>query len=400
MDFQDFHMQDTGRRFSRMGENIADSVDRAVKSGDFSDLAENIGREVNDAFRWSPAQRRTSEWSGSERKQENRNYFLLKRPGKTGTFLTQLAGAIGAFAIGIFLIACISVCVAVEGVGPKIVAGILAALCAWGMARCVRLGRRSRRFRELVDAYYRYGAALPGKEYFSVQQLAKYCMENPQTTQQNLIEMKKQDLLPQATFDPKCTTVMLTDHARRLYADAVASYEEKERQAAQSAKKEEPKQGTSSAASGTPEAQKVLDEGNAYIKKIRQINDEIPDTEIMSEKLYRLENIVRSIFEEVQEHPEKAGDLRKVLTYYLPTTEKLLNAYLDCERVRYKTDETRRTQTEIERAIDTVCEAFERVLTKIQEVDSIDISSDISVMEKMMQQDGLADSDFKTSGKR
>lgn len=381
-----------------MGENIADSVDRAVKSGDFSDLAEDIGREVNDAFQRSPTDRRTSQWAGSERRQENLNYFLIRRPGKTGTFLTQLASAIGAFAIGIFLIACISVCVAVEGVGPKIAAGIFAALCAWGMARCIRLGRRSRRFRELVDAYYRYGAALPGKEYFSVQQLAKYCMENPQTTQQNLIEMKKQDLLPQATFDPKCTTVMLTDHARRLYADAVASYEEKERQAAQSAKKEETKQETASDIA--PEARKVLDEGNAYIKKIRQINDEIPDTEIMSEKLYRLENIVRSIFEEVQKHPEKAGDLRKVLTYYLPTTEKLLNAYLDCERVKYKTDETRKTETEIERAIDTVCEAFERILARIQEVDSIDISSDISVMEKMMQQDGLADSDFKTSGKR
>ena len=66
------------------------------------------------------------------------------------------------------------------------------------------------------------------------------------------------------------------------------------------------------------------------MRLIRQCNDEIPGEE-MSDKLDRLENLVRKIFDRVEEEPELAPELRKMLSFYLPTTKKLLEAYRDLD---------------------------------------------------------------------
>ena len=84
------------------------------------------------------------------------------------------------------------------------------------------------------------------------------------------------------------------------------------------------------------------------------------------------------------------------MNYYLPTTEKLLDAYLDFYRSPVESDQKKQSMAEIEQAIDTVCDGFERFLAKLTEQDMIDISSDISVMKHMMEQDGMMDSEMKT----
>jgi 5-bromo-4-chloroindolyl phosphate hydrolysis protein len=115
----------------------------------------------------------------------------------------------------------------------------------------------------------------------------------------------------------------------------------------------------------------------------------------MSEKLCRLENVTSSIFAAVKRDPKKAKDLRRIMNYYLPTTEKLLDAYMDFWHSPSQSDQKKNTMAEIEQSVDTVCDGFERVLAKITEPDVMDISSDISVMKHMMEQDGMTEPDLK-----
>lgn len=75
---------------------------------------------------------------------------------------------------------------------------------------------------------------------------------------------------------------------------------------------------------------KTIDEGRAYLRQIREANDAMPGEDI-SNKLFRLEEVTSKIFEQVEQHPEKLPDIRKFMSYYLPTTLKLVNTYREFE---------------------------------------------------------------------
>jgi 5-bromo-4-chloroindolyl phosphate hydrolysis protein len=118
----------------------------------------------------------------------------------------------------------------------------------------------------------------------------------------------------------------------------------------------------------------------------------------MSEKLAKLESIMTRIFAQVKKQPESADDLRKFMTYYLPTTTKLVDAYRDLDgQPEYGTN-VANTKKEIEDTLDTINEAFENLFDSLFEDTAWDISSDISTMKVMLQQEGLTGNrDFKAN---
>jgi len=129
--------------------------------------------------------------------------------------------------------------------------------------------------------------------------------------------------------------------------------------------------------------------GEEYIKKIHQFNVKLTG-KVITEKLQKLEDVMRRILTEVRSQPGKATDLRKLMNYYLPTTEKLLNSYEEIEREPLKTDEMRKVQGEIEETLDRINQAFEKLLQDLFRNRSWDISSDISVLNTMLKKDNLA----------
>ena len=94
------------------------------------------------------------------------------------------------------------------------------------------------------------------------------------------------------------------------------------------------------------EYDRMLEEGQNYIRMIRLCNDEIPGEE-MSGKLDKLELLVTRIFDQVEKEPELAADLHKMLNYYLPTTQKLLEAYRDLDRQNLELSNISSTKKEI-----------------------------------------------------
>ena len=97
------------------------------------------------------------------------------------------------------------------------------------------------------------------------------------------------------------------------------------------------------------------------------------------------------IFEQVKKDPETADDLHKLMNYYLPTTKKLLAAYVELDKQAGNGENVQQTKNEIDAVMDTINEAFEKLLDSLFQDMAWDISSDISVMKTMMAQDGLTD---------
>ena len=145
--------------------------------------------------------------------------------------------------------------------------------------------------------------------------------------------------------------------------------------------------------------QEVLQRGNAFIAEIRRCNDAIPGEEI-SGKISRMELIVRRIFERAQAHPEIVPDLKKLMDYYLPMTVKLLNAYAEMDAQPVQGDNIRAAKKEIEDTLDTLNLAFEKLLDSVFQDTAMDVSSDISVLNTLLAQEGLTDDELSKLKKR
>ena len=83
------------------------------------------------------------------------------------------------------------------------------------------------------------------------------------------------------------------------------------------------------------------------------------------------------------------------MNYYLPTTLKLLDSYRRIEQVGVAGQNMRDTKDNIEKILDMLVVGFEGQMDQLFKTESLDITSDIEVLEQMMNKDGLTDhSDF------
>lgn len=134
---------------------------------------------------------------------------------------------------------------------------------------------------------------------------------------------------------------------------------------------------------------KNKDTEDAVLREIRELNDRIDD-EKMSRKIDRIGEITARILDYQRGNPESAGELRSFLDYYLPTTLKLLRAYAQMEEQGVEGKNIGEVKASVETAMDKVVDGFEKQLDKLFRTDALDITSDIQVLEQMLQKDGLA----------
>lgn len=143
----------------------------------------------------------------------------------------------------------------------------------------------------------------------------------------------------------------------------------------------------------SPEVRQVLDKGNDFLDKIHRSNDAIPGEEI-SRKISRMELIIAKIFERAKAHPEIIPDLNRLMDYYLPMTVKLLNAYEEMDSQPVQGENITSSKKEIEETIDTLNVAFEKLLDSIFQDTAMDVSSDISVLNTVLAQEGLTEDEL------
>ena len=137
-----------------------------------------------------------------------------------------------------------------------------------------------------------------------------------------------------------------------------------------------------------------MSESEATLARLKQLNDDILDEEV-SRKIDRIAMLTGDIYAFVSLNPERAGEVRKFMNYYLPTTMKLLTSYSMLEHQSYQGANIVNARRDIEKILDTLVHAFEKQLDQLFATDAVDISSDIQVLETMMAKDGLSE---KTKG--
>ena len=148
-------------------------------------------------------------------------------------------------------------------------------------------------------------------------------------------------------------------------------------------------------AAAKPEAKPAGDDQfGRTISQIRELNDRIADP-VISAKIDQIEGITTRIFTVVRKKPERIGEIRKFMNYYLPTTLKLLDSYAMLEEQGIEGDNITASKEQISHILDTLIVSFKKQLDLLFSSQAMDISSDIEVMENMLAADGLKDSDFR-----
>lgn len=406
----------------RTGEDIRDQVQRAVETGNFTDLGKNISDTVNETLNHTVREMNrtvgtvgesvnrtvevvgesisravndvtqsfvsnTSNRTGSPyanrpqyRRPNSRPDTRLFDPTPKGSVKCVIYRATGYSIMGVSLLAlfgAVGELVMYASSAVPVVVSAVAAAAAFGLGfHGSRLAGRVRRYKRYVDM-------VKEKLYCSVHDLAERTGKSERFVIRDLKKMIQLGMFKQAHLDQKETCLIASDEMYDQYMLAQKDYEEQQKKLeieklADERKKQERER--------LGQAADVIEEGKSYVRLIRQCNDEIPGEE-MSDKLDRLEILVTRIFDRVEEEPELAPELRKMLSFYLPTTKKLLEAYRDLDK-QPDLSNVAQTKREIETAVDNINEAFEKFLDELFREKAWDIQSDISVLHTILKQDG------------
>ncbi len=273
---------------------------------------------------------------------------------------------------------------------PAIAAGIFsvllagAAVMAWKGTAMVG---RVRRFRKYVEG-------LSGRTYCSVKELAEHLGRSEKYVKNDLRRLIRSGWFRQGHLDRMETCLIVSDETYMQYEQSQKQLEMRQR-----AEQENRKRVQQETAGLSDEVKAMIRTGEEYIRRIQKSNDAIPGEEI-SNKISYMQTVVEKIFQRVKESPECADDLRKFMDYYLPTTVKLLDAYEELDRQPVQGENISNSKKEIEKTLDTLNLAFEKLLDSLFEETAWDVSTDISVLHTMLAQEGLTESGMKSGTAR
>ena len=91
-----------------------------------------------------------------------------------------------------------------------------------------------------------------------------------------------------------------------------------------------------------------------------------------------------AIFDALEKDVTKASQVRRFMTYYLPTTDKLLSRYRELQNVASGGENVNRAMDSIRRSMGMVATAFEKQLDALYKDSALDIETDIEVLETML----------------
>ena len=138
-----------------------------------------------------------------------------------------------------------------------------------------------------------------------------------------------------------------------------------------------------------PQIAALRQERDRAVSELRRLNDAIPDPKI-SAQIDHLEEVTGKIIDHVIAKPEKKPQISRFLDYFLPTTLKLLNAYDRMDSTGVSGSNINATKAKVEQMLDTLCAAFDKQLDALFGEEALDISTDITVMENLLAQEGLS----------
>lgn len=372
---------------AQLGEKVQDIIEKAVSSQNYQKLNQSITQAVNKTVSQYQTSIRRKEPGPEQKKKEVPAVYAQLGGDRVKSILKVVFGGVltGGMAVGMLSVSIISLVMGkVAAAGVPLLMMLAGTAAGGGLlgSGCKGLGRLGR--------FKKYVKALDGRTYCSFAQLSKVVGKPVKFVKRDIKTMIRKGWFIEGHVDRQETCLITSNDTYHQYQLTEKQLEEKKaaaaaREAAEKEKKPEERV--------SPEVQGVLDKGERYLREIRACNDAIPGEEI-SRKISRIEEVVDHIFRRAEEHPDIIPDLKRMMDYYLPMTVKLLNAYTEMDQLPVQGENIKNSKREIENTLDTLNTAFEKLLDSVFQDTAWDVSSDITVLNTLLAQEGLSGDDF------
>ena len=400
-------------KWDEFGGGINDVIQKAIDSGNYNSLGRDINNIIRDASHTfedalnrglREARNKTVKVNlGGNTVEVDKNYQdRISRPTNKNAIVPSNAklyvsdnqlfgkgmansifGGIATFGTAIATLAEAS-----NGslIGSAVCGGLLALSWLWLMT-----GVNTLKDRLVFKNYQKILNLSDNKSYAKIEDLMQETGESKDKTLKRLRKMIRNGWFKEGHIDKSETTFISTNETYALYQKTQLDYEERlkiDREL--SANKPANEQNISA------EVKETLEQGKKYLAQISRLNDRIPGVEV-SNKIFKIEDITGRILSRVEEHPSSVDDIKQLMKYYLPMTIKLLTAYAEMDEQPVKVENIDKSKKEIENVLDSLNDAFSKLLDDLYKDTAWDISSDVSVLNAMLKREGLKGSDFNVS---
>ena len=276
------------RRAADAAKNAATQARNGYQKGRKSVQWEQVSQEAAKVRAETNARQRNP----GEKKEKNSEKQEARRHGFGNLWVLRIAGGIltagFGFAFVMQLIEEINYFIGF-GYALKNLVPLLALFLA-GVALLGMAGSRKRK----IKKFRRYLSMIGNQDEISISSLAKAMGGSQKHTMQDLEEMLERDYFEQGYIDAARNLLVLKEGGIQ----------------------EEPEPQPENVSND--KAESVAD---STLKHIREINDDIDNPEL-SRKIDRIEELTAKIFRLLEARPEKAGELKGFMNYYLPQTLK------------------------------------------------------------------------------
>ncbi len=394
--------------WSDIGNSISDAVQDAIDTEDFSKLSQSIQNIVSTAVstagesltraadsvrrRQAAVSEAQNPWKGNGQfEKKTVRYMTAKDIPDNELYTTGGATRVGGYVLIVIggwmtLLLAVGFFTAVIMKERLLMLVMLLFLAAsiFFLYKGVSMLGRIRRFKNYVRA-------LGTRKCISVAELAASVGKSEGAALKDIRRMLNRGMFRQGHLDINGKNLFVTNQGYEAYlGDQQRMQEEKAAKLAR--EKEETAYKNNDRLSD--EVKNLIAEGRGYIDKIHMANEAIKD-ETISQKLDGLETVTAKIFQYVEQNPESAADTKKLMKYYLPTTIRLLESYQNLSDHPVQGANITKSQKEIEDTLDTLNQAFAKLFDNLYQDTSMDITSDISVLNTLLAQEGLTGKDIK-----
>lgn len=408
-------------QLNNLGEQMKGALNEALATGDFKNLNVLVSDTVKTAL--SDAEAASKAWKENQKEVQKatqgtnmtyteyrkRKLEQEKQAAKAAQAQTaQTAGQIQQLTEGQKYYQRTGLLVKVENVGlvsgvlfivfgaianiPLLILSIIGIACGWSgtgalfffLLVSVGFILWGKNKIQLISKAKRYVKLCGNKMYAELEELATQVGISTAKVTRELRRILRKGIVPSAHMDKMATHLMLNDVVYKQYLDAEKSrlLQEKEKTEKSAVTKKQEKTAEQT------ELEQMVSEGYDAIRKLRDMNDLIPG-EVISAKLYQLESLLKEIFERVQKEPSQMNRMHKVMSYYLPTTLKLVEAYHEFDKVSNQGEEIASAKKEIESTLDAINNAFVELLNNLFQDKVFDVTTDAQVLQTMLASEGL-----------
>ena len=139
----------------------------------------------------------------------------------------------------------------------------------------------------------------------------------------------------------------------------------------------------------TQEAAKQLGQ---QAESLRQAASEIENKRVV-DYAASIADTAEKIARNVEEDPSDAPKIRSLIRHYMPSVIRLFTSYRTFEMQQIEGENLSAAMQKIEASLEDIDQALKKQLDRLFDMDVLDISADIAVLESLMAKDGILEND-------